>query len=1218
MAKKEEKEIQVIGSVEEREISAEMKESYIDYAMSVIVSRALPDVRDGLKPVQRRILYAMYDMGSRSDAKFRKSAAVTGEVMGKYHPHGDSSIYGAIARMAQDFSLRYPLIRGQGNFGCFTADTKVKLTDGRDLSFLDLIEEYKQGKKNYTFTVNDEGMIKVAEIKHPRKTKYAEIMKIVLDNGEEIKCTLDHKFMLKNGEYREAKDLDEGDSLMPCYSRYSTKEDDPNMDGYAMLFQPALNEWDFVHILSDEYNILSGAYERKRGRIRHHVDFNKLNNNPDNILRMNWKEHWQTHYNFTSEKHKNDKGYVEKLALGREKFWSDPKNREAYAKRMAERNLENWKKEEYREKMILTLSEVNKKYIAEHPEKRKELSERATETLKRLWKIPEYRQLFHDKIVKANKNRETNLTGKRKFEKICQYLKENNLPFNKDVYEEIRKNIFETKSFTSWDLGIKKYYNNDVNYLLCSVNGNHKVSKKKFLKEFVDVYDLTIENSHNFALSAGIFVHNSIEGDPPAAQRYTECKLSKIGEELLKDIDSETVNWNDNYDTTRKEPAVLPSPLPNLLLNGSTGIAVGMATNIPPHNSREVCNALIHLIENPKAETEDLFQFIKGPDFPTAGIIYNKKDILSAYSQGKGSFLTRGKVEVIEKEKGYQLIVSEIPYQVDKSALIIQMATLVQTKRLEGVKDIRDESDKDGMRIAIDLQRGVAPKKVLNILYKYTDIQKTYHLNMLALVNGIEPRVLSLKDVLELYLAHKQEVVIRRTQFDLKKAKERAHILEGISKALDNVDAVIKTIRASKDKEDAKINLVKKFKLTMIQAEAVVEIRLHQLAKLEKQKIEDELAEILKQIKLLTKILESKVEQKKVMKAEIEKEMELYGDERRTVVMAHSPETISEEDLVPLEDTIVTLTSGGYIKRINPSEYKKQNRGGQGMLGMKTMEDDEVYHFFTAKTHDSLFFFTDSGKVFQTKVYEVPEGQRANRGRGLMNFLEISTSDKVLSVLNLDKKDKEEKINSLIMVTKKGVIKKTPLKDFENVRKGGLIAIKLKPDDSLCNVKKIGDGDEVIIATKNGQSIRFSEKEVRPMGRPASGIRGIKLKKGDEVIGMEVIKKENLKEKDYLLILTDNGFGKRTLSSEYKTQGRGGSGVRIAHITSKTGQLAKIEVIADKEDLIVISQKGQVIRTKISSIPKLGRDTQGVKIMKMKPGDKVASATCLTEKEEAE
>jgi DNA gyrase subunit A len=622
------------------------------------------------------------------------------------------------------------------------------------------------------------------------------------------------------------------------------------------------------------------------------------------------------------------------------------------------------------------------------------------------------------------------------------------------------------------------------------------------------------------------------------------------------------------------------------------------------------------LIDNPKAETEDLFQFIKGPDFPTRGIIYNKKDILSAYSQGKGSFLARGRVEIVEKEKGYQLLVTEIPYQVDKSVLVMQLANLVQTKRIEGIRDIRDESDKDGMRISIELQRGVVPKKILNALYRYTDIQKTYHLNMLALVNGLEPRVLSLKDVLELYLVHKQEIVVKRTEFNLKKAKERAHILEGIAKALDKIDAVIETIRKSKDKEEAKENLVKKFKLTVIQAEAILEIKLHQLAKLEKARIEEELAQRLKEIKDLMKILESKAEQKKVMKSEINREMEMFGDERRTVVMAHSPETISEEDLVPLEDTIVTLTAGGYIKRINPSEYKKQNRGGQGMVGMKTMEDDAVCHFFSAQTHDSLFFFTDSGKAFQTKVYEVPEGQRANRGRGLMNFLEISSSDKVLSVLPLNKEDQENKIKHLVMVTKNGIVKKTPLKDFDNVRRNGLIAIKLKPSDSLCSVKKIADGDEVILTTKNGQSIKFTEKGVRPMGRPAAGIRGIKLKKGDEVIGMEIVRKG--KEKEFLLVLTENGFGKRTMISEYKTQGRGGSGVRTAHITAKTGQLAKVEIISNEEDLIVISQKGQVIRTKISSIPKLGRDTQGVRIMKMKAGDKVVSATCLTEKLEAE
>jgi DNA gyrase subunit A len=819
---KQEKLIQDVGKIEAIEISQEMKESYLDYAMSVIVSRALPDVRDGLKPVQRRILYAMYDMGVRADAKLRKSAAITGEVLGKYHPHGDASVYGAMVRMAQDFSLRYTLIKGQGNWG-------------------------------------------------------------------------------------------------------------------------------------------------------------------------------------------------------------------------------------------------------------------------------------------------------------------------------------------------------------------------------------------------------SVDGDPPAAQRYTECKLSKIGEELLTDIDKNTVNWGDNYDSTRKEPLVLPSPVPNLLLNGSTGIAVGMATNIPPHNLTEVCQALIFLIDNPKAETEELLGFIKGPDFPTRGIIYNQKDIVSAYSLGKGSFLMRGKVDIIEKDNKTQIIITEIPFQVDKSVLITNFANLVQTKRIEGIKDIRDESDKEGMRIAIDLQRGGIPKKILNSLYKYTDLQKTYHLNMLALVDGIEPRILNLKDVLEFYLKHRQEVVVRRTTYNLEKAKERAHILEGISKALDKIDAVIETIRKSKDKEDARDNLVKKFKLTVIQSEAILEIKLHQLAKLEKAKIEEELEQKRKEIKEYMKILESKAEQKKVMKKELEKQIELYGDERKTKVIKSSPESISEEDLVPLEDTIVTLTYGGYVKRINPTEYKKQNRGGQGTVGMKTSEDDQVCHFITAKTHDSIFFFTDSGKVFRTNAYEIPEGQKSNKGRGLTNFLEISAHDKILSVLALSKEDVKGGAKYLIMATKNGIIKKTQLKDFENVRRNGLIAINLKKDDLLCSVKKGGGGDDIMIATKHGQSIRFAEKEARSMGRTASGIKGIRIKKGDEVIGMEVVRKEKLKEKEYLLVLTENGYGKRTLLGEYKKQGRGGSGVKIAKITAKTGELAKIEIIEDKEDLIVISKKGQTIRTKISSIPKLGRDTQGVKVMRLKEGDKVVAATCLIE-----
>jgi DNA gyrase subunit A len=737
------------------------------------------------------------------------------------------------------------------------------------------------------------------------------------------------------------------------------------------------------------------------------------------------------------------------------------------------------------------------------------------------------------------------------------------------------------------------------------------------------VYDALVRMSQDFSLRYPLIQgqgnFGSIDGDSAAAYRYTEARLSKIGEEMLRDIEKNTVDFVDNYDGTRKEPAVLPSPVPQLLLNGSLGIAVGMATNIPPHNLSEVCDALIYLIDHPKTETPELFKFIQGPDFPTGGIIYNQKEIIQAYSQGKGPIVTRGKAEVQEQEKTgrRRIVISEIPFQVQKSALIEQFANLVQEKKIEGIKDIRDESDKDGMRIVIELSRDAFPQKILNRLYKFTDLQKTFHLNMLALVDGIQPRVLNLVELLNYFLLHRREVVTRRTKYDLEKAKERAHILEGLHKCLANIDAVIKTIKNSENRETAEKNLIKKFRLTKIQANAILETKLSALAKLERKKIEEELKTIKIKIKELTAILKSPQKIKEVVKEELKVVKENFGDQRKTKVQVQKLGEIAEEDLIPQEETIITLTQGGYIKRINPRTYKIQKRGGKGILGMKTLQDDIVEHFLSAQTHDSLLFFTDSGKVFQTPVYEIPEGQRVARGRGLLNFLEISSEDKVLCLRTLSKKDEEEGIKYLVMATKNGIIKKTPLEDFENIRRSGLIAITLKKGDEVTNVQKTTGQDEIILVTKKGQSIRFKEKELRPMGRTAAGIRGIRLKKGDEVIAIDIIqnpksKIQNPKIKDYLLVITENGFGKRTDLNEYKVQGRGGSGIKTANITPKTGNLvASFVLTGEEEDLIVISQRGQVIRSKISQIPKLSRSTQGVRLMRLETGDKIASATCI-------
>ena len=730
----------------------------------------------------------------------------------------------------------------------------------------------------------------------------------------------------------------------------------------------------------------------------------------------------------------------------------------------------------------------------------------------------------------------------------------------------------------------------------------------------MSVYDAMVRMAQDFSfrypLVDGQGNFGSIDGDSAAAYRYTEARLSRIGEEMLRNIEKGTVDFTDNYDGTQREPTVLPTPFPQLLLNGTLGIAVGMATSIPPHNFSEVVDAAVHIIKNPEATTEDLFEFIKGPDFPTGGQIYNQKEIITAYSQGRGPIVIRGKVDVVEEGKVKQIVVTEIPYQVNKSTMIEQFAKLVTDKKIDGIRDIRDESDREGLRITLDLKQDAHPKKIINRLYKFTNLQKTFHLNMIALVDGIQPRTLSLSEVLSYYIDHRKKVIYRRTKFDLDKAKERAHILEGLMTALLNINKCIKIIKESKSKDDAKNNLIKTFKLTEIQASAILEIKLHQLAKMERDRIEEELKKKLKEIKELTAILKSPKKIENIIETELIEAKELFGDDRKTKVYVQKLDEIAEEDLIPFESTIITITSGGYIKRINPQTYKIQKRGGKGILGMKTAREDVVEHFIEAKTHDSLLFFTDSGKVFRIPAYEIPEATRVARGRGISNFLEITSQEKVLSVIPLSKEDIDNGIKYLIMGTEQGVVKKTSLTEFKNIRRSGLIAINLKKGDLLKNVCKTTGDNDIVMVTSKGQSIRFREKDVREMGRTASGNRGIKIKKDDKVVGMDVIKNDKNYE-EFLLVITENGFGKQTALKEYRVQQRGGSGIKALNVTSKTGNLAVFNVLlGDEEDLIVISRKGHVIKSNINLVPKLSRTTQGVRLMRLAPHDKVSSAIC--------
>jgi DNA gyrase subunit A len=1201
-----------LGNVHQREIVDEMRESYLDYAMSVIVSRALPDVRDGLKPVHRRILYTMHEMGLTHGAKFRKSAAIVGDCLGKYHPHGDMAVYDALVRMAQEFSLRYPLVDGQGNFGCFTKDTKVALADGRELSFGELMEESRQGRTHYTYTINSLGLVSMAEIKNPRITMAeAQIIKVVLDTGEEIQCTPNHRFLLRDGSYKEAAELTPEDSLMPLYQRLSEKTDRLNREGYVLIYQPKRDEWVPAHHLADNYNLTHRRYNKSDGRVRHHVNFNKLNNTPDNIRRLHWGEHWKVHYRHAADQHQNLE-YRKSIAAGRTRYWAKPEHREARARLIAAWNRKQWRDPAYRNKMRLFLSRMNRQYISNHPELRQVLGERATRTLKRLWQNPGYRALMHKKIVRVNKARVTNNTGKLKFLRICAEVKKRFARVDAERYRRVRGVVYPYGSAPFWETEIKKYFGGNPELVQRAVRKNHRVMKVELNAGREAVYDLTIDGTHNFALAAGVFVHNSLDGDPAAAQRYTEVRMARISEELLRDIEKDTVPFAANYDTTRSEPTVLPSAVPNLLINGSLGIAVGMATNIPPHNLGEVVDALLLLIERPDASSEAIAEIVKGPDFPGGGIIYNSADIRNAYASGHGAILMRGVAEIVEKKGGHQVLITEIPYQVVKAELVEKMAELVRDKKIEGVKDLRDESDLEGLRIAIDLKGDHQPQKVLNALYKFTDLEKNFNANFLALVDGIQPQVLPLKAMLEEYLKHRREVVGRRTAFDLARARERIHILEGLSKALDQIDAVIQTIKKSQDRAAAHQNIVAKFKFSAAQAAAILEMRLATLSNLERHKIDEELKEKVALARELEAILADPEKVLDVIARELALLKKTYGDERKTKVVATSPREIAAIDIIPEEEMIIVLTRGGYVKRIRPEVYRVQKRGGKGIQGIETKEEDVVEHFLSINTHDDILFFTSSGKVFQIKAYEIPEGSRTAKGKAIFNFLFIRPEERILSLVAIPAAAQGGRAGGyLTMVTAHGMMKRVAARALENVRRSGIIAITLKKGDVLRGVITTGGKDDILLVTAEGQAIRFRESDVRVMGRAAAGVKAIRLRRNDLIVGVNAIAAGGSEEGAKLLVVMEQGYGKKTPIKEYKRQRRGGGGIKTARLTAKIGAVVSTHLIREEAELVAISQQGQVIRTTLSGTPTLGRATQGVRIMKLAPGDKIASTTVL-------
>lgn len=726
------------------------------------------------------------------------------------------------------------------------------------------------------------------------------------------------------------------------------------------------------------------------------------------------------------------------------------------------------------------------------------------------------------------------------------------------------------------------------------------------------VYEAMVKSAQDFSyrypLVQGQGNFGSIDGDGAAAYRYTEAKMSKISMEMMSDIEKDTVNMVANYDGSKKEPSVLPTRVPSLLLNGTLGIAVGMATNIPPHNLGEIVDATMHLIDNKDATTEDLCEFVKGPDFPVGGIIFGQSDIRSAYATGRGGVVCRGEAEIFETKNGmFQIIITSIPFRVVKSNLIENIADLVRDKKLEGIKGLRDESTKD-IRVVIDLKTGTQPQKVLNYLYRHTELESTFHFNVVALVDGI-PQTLSLKGALSEFVKHRVEVVRRRTEFDLKRALEKEHILLGLKKALDHIDEIIKTIKKSKDTPSAHIELMKQFKFSAIQATAILEMKLQRLAGLERKKIEDDLKAVQTLIAELKAILASEKKMRSIIKDELIEIRAKYGDERRTKIVKHKAKEFNPEDLIAEREEMLVFTSGGYVKRTDPEEFRTQKRGGVGVVDLNTKEEDFVTISLSTSSHSDLLFFTDKGKAYQIKMYDLPEGKRATRGKSIMNFLQLNADEKVTSILAMPKEIKNSNL-SLAMITKNGTVKKSQAESFKDVRRSGLIAIRLEEGDQLLSAMFVEEGDDVILTTVNGQSIRFKENDVREMGRTAAGVIGMRIDKGDSIVSAEKIKK-GLKGAE-LLILTGNGYGKKTKLSEYKTQKRGGSGMKTVKVTEKTGKLMVARVVTEEvTEIIAISRASQVIRTELSTIPTLGRDTQGVRIMKLREGDSIASLNCL-------
>jgi DNA gyrase subunit A len=1019
--------------------------------------------------------------------------------IGKYHPHGDTAVYDTIVRLAQDFAMRYPLVDGQGNFGCFTGDTKIKMLDGTDKTFAELAALPKD-EVFYVYSVDKNGEIVIGEGRFSRITKdKAELVEVTLDNGAKIRCTPDHRFLLKDGTYKQAKDLTVEDSLFAGY--FDQAQIKEGLNEYLRIWQPNIESYEFVHVLADKFNEEKGLAEKFNGAfVRHHKNFNS-----------------------------------------------------------------------------------------------------------------------RQRIAKYGSSL------------VSEFGSENVTP---ELYEAERKANWIPKLDSALC-----YFESFEEFVQVSQNYNHRIVSVEFISETADVYDITVDEHHNFLLADGVFVHNSVDGDNAAAMRYTEVRMQKLTNEMLADIEKETVDFQPNYDESLSEPKVLPTKIPTLLVNGSEGIAVGMATKIPPHNLTEILDGTIALVKNPAITIDDLIKIIPGPDFPTAGFIYGRDEIHRAYREGRGIIQLRARAGIdrvgragTDRERD-AVVITEIPYQVNKAKLIERIAELVHEKKLDGISEIRDESNREGMRVVIELKRDAVPQVVLNKLYKLTPLQTSFGIICLAIIDG-QPKVLNIKQVLEAFVEFRREVIRRRTEFELKKARARAHILEGLNKAIDALDYIIPLIRNSRAVDEAKqwltsnfttLHEVKNWKgvasdktlsgflkdlekviggigFSDIQAQAILDLQLRRLSALERQKIIDELEAILKHIAELEAILENEQLLRQVIIEELQEVKKNFGDARKTEIVDAGVE-LRIEDLIPNEEVAITVTKAGYIKRTPVATYSKQGRGGKGRLGAKAKNEDFVEHLFTAETHSFLMIFTADGQVYKIKVHEIPEGESSSRGKAVVNLVNLPTEAKLVAVMPV--KDFSEEIY-LTMVTKQGIIKKSALADYQNIRANGINAVNIDEGDELLNIIRTDGKKEILIATHDGMAVRFKETDVRPMGRVARGVIGANLRPGDYVVS--VLASDGTEN---ILTVSENGFGKQTAVSSYRLTKRGATGVINMKTTEKTGKVVASFPVEEDSEIMIITQQAKLIRIGVDKIREVGRNAQGVMLIRTGEDDKVTSASLL-------